>query len=153
MKNILSILTGLLIAQLVSAQSLVPTAFASTARVSVKANASLSGATGQLTLRNTSAPAKTTIADESASMEVYPNPAVGSVSFNFQMAGQGKIAVSLTNSLGQKLSDVFAGNYDNGKMTESMDVSNYAPGMYFLSLQYTDASGKLHNISKKFQVI
>lgn len=154
MTKLITIFTVILFSQLVSAQSLSPVSMTSAASVTVKASKRLSASTGELTLRATSlSTAKSTVVAETATMDVYPNPAAGLVSFSFQMAGAGKMSVSLTNAIGEKISELFAGNYDNGKVSEQMDISQYTAGMYFINLQYIDADGKAHSISKKLQVL
>src|ERR1043165_8466435 len=153
MKKITFILTAVLFTGFLSAQSLYPVTFAPAGKIPVKAGYSMTQSVGELKLKAVDAPAKSEIVYETASMEIYPNPANSSVSFNFHMEGQSKIKVSLINGFGQKLADVFSGSYDNGKLTETMDLSGYTPGMYFISVRYTDANGKLRLISKKFQVI
>lgn len=154
MTKLITIFAAMLFTQLVSAQSFSPVSITSAASVSVKASKRLSASTGELTLRATSQPGlKSTAIAETPAMDVYPNPAAGLVSFSFQMAGAGKMSVTLTNAIGEKISELFAGNYDNGKVSEQMDISQYAAGMYFINLQYTDTDGKAHSISKKLQVL
>jgi len=156
MTKLITLVAAILFAQVTIAQSLSPVAMTSAAAVTVKANKRMTASTGELTLR---AGAQSTTANTVSSntsntqMDVYPNPAAGIVSFNFQTTGQGSVSVSLTNMMGEKISDLFAGNYNNGKVAEQMDISQVAPGMYFINLQYTDASGKAHNLSKKLQVL
>lgn len=156
MTKLITLVAAILLAQVAIAQSLSPVAMTSAAAVTVKANKRMSASTGELTLRNTpQTTTNTTPANATGStlMDVYPNPAAGIVSFNFQTTGQGKVSVSLTNMMGEKISDLFAGNYDNGKIAEQMDISQVAPGMYFINLHYTDAAGKAQHISKKLQVL
>ncbi len=154
MTKLFTTIAAIIFVQIVFAQSFSPVAMNSVASVTVKGSKRLTASTGEITLRNTQPAApKAATSTEPGLMEVYPNPANGIVTFNFQSAGQGKVTVTLTNTMGEKISDLFAGNYDNGKMAEQMDISKFAPGMYFINLQYTDAEGKAHNFSKKLQVI
>lgn len=156
MTKLLTLVAAILFAQATIAQSLSPVAMTSAAAVTVKASKRMTASTGELTLRNSAQPNVNNSAiatTGNTQMDVYPNPAAGIVSFNFQTTGQGSVSVSLTNMMGEKISDLFAGNYDNGKIAEQMDISQVAPGMYFINLQYTDASGKAHNMSKKLQVL
>lgn len=156
MTKLITIVVAILLTQVAIAQTLSPVAMTSAAAVTVKASKRMTASTGELTLRNTAQATPNTISTTSTSgtlMDVYPNPAAGMVSFNFQTTGQGKVSVSLTNMMGEKISDLFAGNYDNGKIAEQMDISQIAPGMYFINLQYTDAAGKAQSLSKKLQVL
>lgn len=158
MSKLIATFAAIVLSQIISAQSLTPTAIVSAASLSVKSSPRLTASVGEITLRSMGQPAlaknkPVAKGEESAIMEVYPNPAVGFVSFNFKMAGKGQVSLSLTNSMGQKLTDLFTGNYDNGKISEQMDISKYAAGIYFLTLQYTDTEGKQHQLSKKFQVM
>ncbi|MBP6732480.1 MAG: T9SS type A sorting domain-containing protein [Chitinophagales bacterium] len=155
MKTFLTALTALLASQLLSAQSLTPTTGISVGRVVTKPNARLTSSLGELKVKGSKdvPPLKTATKEEPAVMTVYPNPASGVVSFNFDVLAQGKVTVSLANTYGQKLADVYAADNKNGSITQTVDITNYAAGMYFLTLQYNDAAGKLHAVNRKFQIL
>lgn len=154
MTKLFTFLAALLGSQLLSAQSLSPTSGTIITRPVTKQNARLSNSGGELTVKEGLKPAayKTTPAEE-GTMDVYPNPASGKVSFNFALASQSKVQISLSNSFGQKLADVYNADYKNGQVLETIDISQYTAGMYFMNLQYTDASGARHFINKKFQIL
>ena len=85
---------------------------------------------------------------------MYPNPAVDNLWFGFELPESGKVAVSLFDVIGQKVSDIYNGNYTNGKIVQQTTVSTFAAGVYLLTMNFTsDKDGKVHTISKKFQVI
>lgn len=155
MKSLLTALTALLASQLLSAQSLTQTAGTSVGHVVSKPNARLSTTVGELNVKgNKNVPAiKLATIEEPAVLSVYPNPASGMVNFNFDVLAQTKVTVSLTNSFGQKLADVYNGDNRNGSVTQQIDIANYPAGIYFLALQYNDASGKLHSVNRKFQIL
>ena len=74
--------------------------------------------------------------------------------FGFQLPEEGKVQIALYDVLGQKVSDLYNANYDNGKIVEQVNVSTYAAGVYMLTLNFVSVKdGKTHVSSKKFQVI
>jgi hypothetical protein len=89
---------------------------------------------------------------EFGSVSVYPVPAVDNVTYGFTFPDNGRVSVVLYNGLGQKMSDVFSSNYEGGKVVNSLNVSDYAAGIYYLSINFTDNNGKTHVMSRKFQV-
>lgn len=156
----------------IKAQSLSPTVIASTGGFSSNSNGSLSYTVGEMTMVQTFSagnniltqgfqqPNDITIGliditkDEFGSFIVYPNPAVDNMWFGFQFPEQGKVTVSLFNTLGQKIADVYTADYSNGKTVEQMNVSTLAAGSYFLTANFVAASdGKTHITTKQFNVI
>jgi hypothetical protein len=92
--------------------------------------------------------------DEFGSFGLYPNPAVDNLWFGFELPESGRVSVGVFNGLGQKIADVYEGNYTAGTVTQQIGVSNLAAGMYFLQLTFVSGrDGKSHISSKKFQVI
>ena len=92
--------------------------------------------------------------DEIGSFVVYPNPAVDNIWFGLQLPEKGRVIVSVFDVLGQKLADVYNGNYDSGKIIQQLNVSTYAAGYYMMTMTFTsDKDGKVHTTTKKFQVI
>ncbi len=92
--------------------------------------------------------------EEFGSLVVYPNPAVDNLSFGFQLPEAGKVQVCLYNTKGQRVADVYSGNYESGKFVKQIDVTTYAAGVYLLSLSFvSDKEGNHHSFSQKFQVL
>jgi len=89
---------------------------------------------------------------EFGSVTLYPVPAVDNITYGFTFPENGKVSVSLYNGLGQKMNDVFSSNYEGGKVVNSINISDYAAGIYYLSINFVDSNGKAHVMSKKFQV-
>ncbi|MCS6934855.1 MAG: T9SS type A sorting domain-containing protein [Chitinophagales bacterium] len=156
----------------VIAQSLTPTVIASAGAFAQNANGSLSYTVGEMTMVETFSangniltqgfqqPNQIIIGllditrDAFGSFVVYPNPAVDNLYFGFEFPEAGNVKVALYNTLGQKLSDVFAADYGTGKTVEVFQVSNLAAGTYYLSLNFTSAvTGKEYVSTKSFQVI
>lgn len=155
------------------AQTLSPTAIVSTGGFSSNSNGSLSYSVGEMTMVKTftgngsiltqgfQQPNAENITgminikqEEFGSFVVYPNPAVDNLSFGFQLPEAGKVQVCLYNTTGQRVADVYSGNYENGKFVKQLDVTAYAAGVYLLSLNFvSDKGGKLHSLSQKFQVL
>jgi len=154
-----------------NAQSLSPTVIASTGGFASNANGSLSYTVGEMTMVQTFSAGGNILTqgfqqpnenitglinmtqDEFGSFVVYPNPAVDNLSFGFQLPEAGKVEISLYDAIGQKISDVFNTNYENGKIIQQLNVSSYAAGIYLLTMNVISAKdGKVHSTSKKFQV-
>jgi len=155
-----------------NAQSLTPQVIASTGGFSSNANGSLSYTVGEMTMVQTFSANNNILTqgfqqpndiplgllditqDDFGSFVVYPNPAVDNTFLAFQMPEAGRITISLFDMLGQKISDVYAGNYENGKVTSQTNVANLAGAEYFVTLTFTGAQdGKTHITTKKLQVI
>ncbi|MCW5908756.1 MAG: T9SS type A sorting domain-containing protein [Chitinophagales bacterium] len=160
------------VALVASAQSLTPTVISSTGGFSSNANGSLSYTVGEMTMVQTFSAGGNILTqgfqqpndlsvgmlditrDEFGSFVVYPNPAVDNLWFGFQFPESGRVTVSIFDILGQKVADIYSGNYDNGKVVETMNVSNYSAGVYVMSLSFTsEKSNRHHLVSKQFQVI
>lgn len=157
-----------------NAQMLAPTVIASSGGFSSNANGSLSYTVGEMTMVKTFSgngniltqgfqqPAEqrneTGIAnlaqDNFGSFTVYPNPAVDNLSFGFQLPEAGKVQITLYNTIGQKMSDVYHSSYENGKIVKQLDASIYSPGVYLLTMNFvSDKDGKTRSVSQKFQLI
>jgi hypothetical protein len=157
-----------------NAQSLSPTVIASTGGFSSNANGSLSYTVGEMTMVQTFSaggniltqgfqqPTNDSVPvglldvtqDDFGAFVVYPNPAVDNVMMGFQMPQAGRVTIALYDMLGQKVSDIYAGNYENGKVTGQANVSGLAGAMYFMTLTFVSAQdGKTHVTTKKLQVI
>ncbi len=155
-----------------NAQMLTPTVIASTGGFSSNANGSLSYTVGEMTMVQTFSANGNILTQgfqqpndnvtglidltqgEFGSFVVYPNPAVDNMWFGFQLPEEGKVQIVLYDAIGQKISDVYSTNYNNGKIVEQVNVSKYAAGVYLLTMNFvSDKDGKTHTISKKFQVI
>lgn len=92
--------------------------------------------------------------DDFGSFVMYPNPAVDNMSYAFTFPESGNVKVAVVNNIGQTMSDVYNSAYTNGKTVETLNVTNYAAGVYFMNLTFTgDKDGKVYTISKKFQVM
>jgi hypothetical protein len=172
MKKIYLVAVVVLSAMFANAQMLTPTVIASTGGFSSNANGSLSYTVGEMTMVQTFSANGNILTqgfqqpndnitglidmtkDEFGSFAVYPNPAVDNLTFGFQLPEASKVQVSLYNAVGQKVADVYSGNYDTGKTIEQLNVTTYAAGVYILTLTaVSNVDGKAHVVSKKFQVI
>jgi hypothetical protein len=154
------------------AQSLTPTVISSTGGFSSNANGSLSYTVGEMSMVQTFSAGGNILTqgfqqpndqlvgliditkDEFGSFVVYPNPAVDNLWFGFQFPEEGRITIAVYDVLGQKVAEVYNGNYDTGKTTDGFTVSSFAAGSYYLSLTFTsDKDNRTHLITKPFQVI
>jgi len=151
---------------------LTPTVISSTGGFASNANGSLSYTVGEMTMVQTFSAGGNILTqgfqqpnenvtglidltqDEFGSFVVYPNPAVDNLSFGFQLPEAGKVQITLYDAIGQKISDVFTTDYENGKLIQQLNVTPYAAGVYVLTMNFVSAKeGKTHSTSKKFQVI
>jgi hypothetical protein len=74
-----------------------------------------------------------------SAIALYPNPASNQVFIDFGTAQlETNATVTLTNSLGQQL-EVLQANQFNGSKA-ALDVSKYASGLYFISIENGDAT-------------
>ena len=172
MKNTLLFLLVIAAPFVAAAQILTPTVISSTGGFSSNANGSLSYTVGEMTMVQTFSANGNILTqgfqqpndnvtflidltkDEFGSLVVYPNPAVDNMWFGFQLPEEGIVQIALYDVLGQKVSDLYNANYDNGKIVEQVNVSMYAAGVYMLTMNFVSAKdGKTHVSTKKFQVI
>lgn len=156
----------------VSAQSLTPQVIASTGGYSSNGANSLSYTVGEMTMVQTFSannniltqgfqqPNDMTVGlldvtqDEFGSFVVYPNPAVDNAWLGFTMPEAGKVTIVLYDILGQKIADVYTGNYESGKIVTQANTSLYAGGEYFMTLTFVSTlDGKTHITTKKIQII
>ena len=155
-----------------NAQMLTPQVIASTGGYSSNANGSLSYTVGEMTMVQTFSANNNILTqgfqqpndiptgllditqDDFGSFVVYPNPAVDNAWLAFQMPEAGRVTIALYDMLGQKVTDFYAGNYENGKISTQANTSLYAAGMYFATLTFVAANdGKTHVTTKKIQII
>ena len=156
----------------VRAQTLSPTVISSTGGFSSNSSGSLSYTTGEMTMVQTFSannniltqgfqqPNDVTVGlldlntEEAGQFVLYPNPAIDNLYYGFRFPESGRVEIALFNVLGQRISGIYNGNYQNGKTVEQTNVSDLAPGLYFLTSTFTPTgSTQSHVITKKFQVI
>ena len=78
----------------------------------------------------------TSVGDQVVSMEnisFYPNPADEELNINVELPEFGHLTISIYNSLGEEVIDVYDGMYKDGDMT--VDVSKLEAGMYYIRFQ------------------
>lgn len=80
-----------------------------------------------------------TNAASASAIALYPNPASNQVFVDFgSTVIQENVKVTLSNSLGQRLQVLRASNFNGAKGT--LDISQYASGLYFISIENGDVS-------------
>ena len=67
-------------------------------------------------------------------LEIYPNPAHDKISICYFLQQDSDVNISITNALGQLVYD-YKKNVSNRDNQETIDINDYASGIYFLSLQ------------------
>jgi hypothetical protein len=68
------------------------------------------------------------------SLYVFPNPANASAVISFNTAQSSKIQVTLTNELGQLLTEIFSGTVNPGSNEFNFRTADLASGIYFVSV-------------------
>jgi hypothetical protein len=79
------------------------------------------------------------------SLDVYPNPAKGFIHLNAHFENNQLIEINIYNMLGEKM---YSAVNDNASIDTNIDVSNFAKGNYFLTLQTT---GGIH--TEKIEIL
>lgn len=171
MKNFALLFIACVAAYGVNAQSLAPSVIASSGGYSSNGTNSLSYTIGEMSMIQTFSNSNNILTQgfqqpndnvtglldisqgEFGSFVVYPNPAVDNVWYGFSFPESGKVSVALYDALGQRVADLYESNYDNGKTIQQLNVSNYAAGTYFISVNFVSADGKVHQSSQKFQIM
>jgi hypothetical protein len=74
----------------------------------------------------------------------YPNPFNPSTTIKFALPEKTNVGLSVYNSLGQKVADVFRGELDEGYHEIEFRASNLSSGIYFYRLE----SGKFVSVKK-----
>ena len=74
--------------------------------------------------------------DEPAFMSVYPNPTNGTSAVKFSLKESADVQLTVFNSLGQEVNQVFSGEMSAGQASFNLDVSNGADpnGLYLIQL-------------------
>ena len=77
------------------------------------------------------------------SLTVYPNPSNTFSTLSLKLPKESKIKIEVQNLLGQKISDVFAGNLSAGENTVKINTSELAIGNYFVNCTVEDVSEQI----------
>ena len=73
-------------------------------------------------------------------LRVYPNPSKGELSVSYVTEAAGNIEISIYDVAGRMLSVLHSGFTQEGRHTINYSVSNYAPGVYFVTMRSKDRS-------------
>lgn len=65
-------------------------------------------------------------------LSVYPNPAENNISFTVDNFEGGNVSISLWNSMGQQVVDLYRGELNNGSNILDFDLNKVAPGIYYI---------------------
>lgn len=66
---------------------------------------------------------------------VYPNPVVSTANINFNLPEDGNVNISLINSVGTTVSNIFNGNKNAGANTVAFDANGLASGNYYVKIE------------------
>jgi hypothetical protein len=70
-------------------------------------------------------------------IKAYPNPTSGKIAINVDLKKSANVKVRVTNIMGQEVASIEAGKLATGKNTVSVDMSNFANGVYLYTV-YSD---------------
>lgn len=76
--------------------------------------------------------------DQLLSLHVYPNPANEQFTFQYELKNKSAVGISIHNLMGQEVMALSPETQSAGMHSQQLDVSNLAPGVYFLMLQSGD---------------
>ncbi len=82
-------------------------------------------------------------ANEANNIKLYPNPAGGNVTLDFDAAGNGVAEIAITDMLGKKQQEMIT-NYYTGNNKVQLSTNGLSSGMYFVSLN--TGTGKLYQL-------
>lgn len=63
-----------------------------------------------------------------------PNPTADNFSFSFTAQKSGNATISISDALGRTVATLFDGNLEQGTYARNVDASQFAPGIYYISL-------------------
>ena len=69
-----------------------------------------------------------------ATTKIYPNPTRNILNIEFETKNEEKINIIISDNLGRRIHAI-NGTYDEGIQTESIDMSRFANGYYFITIQ------------------
>lgn len=73
-------------------------------------------------------------ADLNAELELYPNPANNAVNIAVTLENNSEVSIAVYDFLGQNVGSVYNGSLAAGTQLHTLDLSNYADGVYFVTL-------------------
>jgi len=83
---------------------------------------------------------KTVLTQDLELFQNVPNPVINTTSISFYLPQNGKINLTLSNTLGQEVLTLSKEEYSKGMHTLSMDASSLSTGVYFYKLEANNAS-------------
>ena len=94
--------------------------------------------------------AMTAISDIDAGFDVnvYPNPTTSDFNIQLNTLEAGDYKVTLSNTLGQQILQVYNGTMDSGAQTLKVDVKDLPTGIYFLNIEHEGAIKTLKLVKK-----
>jgi hypothetical protein len=94
-------------------------------------------ACARLAKDNTNNSTENTVEIRSALMaSAYPNPATNEVTIAYSLPTEDKISLSVYDALGKKVANpLVENNQAAGNQTYTLGISDFAPGIYFYTLQ------------------
>lgn len=157
---------------LVKSQSVSSSVISSTGNFTSNANISVSSTAGEMSMVQTFSSSSVILTQgfqqpdpqpvsidniiitQPGSLSIYPNPATDNVWLGFELNEAGQVAIAIYDVLGQKISDVYNGTYNEGKVTQQVSLNGLAAGSYYLGLSFTaEKSKKTQTVTKSFYVI
>ena len=91
---------------------------------------------------------KTVLTQDLELFQNVPNPVINTTSISFYLPQNGKINLTLSNTLGQEVLTLSKEEYSKGMHTLSMDASSLSTGVYFYKLEVNNT-----NITKQLTLV
>lgn len=67
--------------------------------------------------------------------KVYPNPVINTVHIKYDLYNSDKVEISIMDIQGKDILELISETESQGAHTHEFDISEYAPGLYFLSVK------------------
>ena len=83
---------------------------------------------------------------------IYPNPATDKITLSFQLAATSKIECYLTDMAGKNILTFFNREFDQGKYSNTIDVSELQSGIYIICY-IADNGAEKQMICKKLAIL
>ena len=93
---------------------------------------------GNYSVNGISIAQKVSVSESNFSVELFPNPTSDASVVNIQTPAEGSIVLSIFNTMGVKVDELYRGDIASGSYQFNIDLEHYAAGSYFVRLESAD---------------
>ncbi|MCW3124504.1 MAG: hypothetical protein JWO03_162 [Bacteroidetes bacterium] len=86
-------------------------------------------------------------------MVLFPNPAVDRFQLRYEFPKEGKLAVSIYNTIGQKVVTHIEDEYGGGQRAIQLSAAKLSSGVYFVRTSFATNSGERYEDKAKLEVM